>query len=122
MQQTAENLEKLRESVQRNEDGRAQLQSALLKLNDRLASLNERLEREHQMIFKLVDGRGMTGRAAGVEDVSVEHLRNLDMKLARLVDELAHGREEMTRELRNEIKMVSRTIAIAAGEPQSIRG
>ena len=116
MQQTAENLERLRESVQRNEDGRQMLQNTLSKLNDRLGSLNERLEQEHQMIFRLVEGRSVTGRGpAG--DPAVDHLRAVDAKLERLVEDISHGREQMTRELRNEIKLVTRTIAIAAGEP-----
>jgi len=118
IQQTAENLERLRETVQRSEDGRAQLQFALTKLNERLGALNDRLEEEHQMILRMVDARGGGVRGEG----AVEHLRNLDAKVERLLSDLGQGREQMTRELRNEIKMVSRTIAIAAGEPQSIRG
>ena len=114
LQQTAENLERLRESVQRNEDGRQLLQSALVKLNDRLGSLNDRLEQEHQLIFKLVEGRGHTARA----DPAADQLRSVDAKLERLVEDISLGREQMTRELRNEIKLVTRTIAIAAGEPQ----
>lgn len=120
IQQTAENLERLRETVQRSEDGRAQLQFALTKLNERLGALNDRLEEEHQMILRMVDARG-TGGGVRTEG-ALEHLRNLDVKVERLLSDLGQGREQMTRELRNEIKMVSRTIAIAAGEPQSIRG
>ena len=57
----------------------------------------------------------------GGGDAGPEHLRSIDMKLTRLLEEVSRGREDSTRELRNEIKLVSRTIAIAAGEPQSIR-
>lgn len=118
LQQTAENLERLRESVQRSEDGRQMLQNTLVKLNERLGSLNERLEQEHQLIFQLVEGRTTSSRNALGNDQSAEHLRSLDNKLERLVEDISHGREHMTRELRNEIKLVTRTIAIAAGEPQ----
>ena len=113
--QTAENLERLREAVQRSEDGRSQLQTALVKLNDRLGLLNERLEEEHRMIFRMVEGRGGSGLEHN--DGMVEQLRSMNNKLERLVGDVSSGRDEMTRELRNEIKMVSRTIAIAAGEP-----
>lgn len=118
LQQTAENLERLRESVQRGEDGRQMLQSTLSKLNERLGSLNDRLEQEHELIFKLVEGRTNGSRGGIANELAAEHLRSLDSRLERLVEDISHGREQMTRELRNEIKLVTRTIAIAAGEPQ----
>jgi hypothetical protein len=52
-----------------------------------------------------------------LDEQTRSHVRNLDLQLARLIDELRRGREDSTRELRNEIKMVSRVIAAAAGEP-----
>ena len=42
------------------------------------------------------------------------------MQLGRLTEEVARGRVELSRELRNEIKLVARTIAIVAGEPQVV--
>ena len=120
MQQTAENLEGLRESVQRSEETRGQLNTVLAQLGDQLGQLNHRLQREEENRLRgASDGHG---RASGVlDDASREHLRSLDQKLTRLMDDVARGREEATREIRGEIKQVSRTIAIAAGEPQSIR-
>jgi recombinational DNA repair ATPase RecF len=39
------------------------------------------------------------------------HIRNLDNHLSRLVEELSSGREDMIQQLRNEIKLLARTIA-----------
>jgi hypothetical protein len=50
-----------------------------------------------------------------------DHIRNTDVQLGRLLEEMVRGRGEISRELRNEIKLVARTIAIAAGEPQMAR-
>ncbi|MCB9944344.1 MAG: flagellar motor protein MotA [Geminicoccaceae bacterium] len=121
MQQTAENLENLRETVIRSEETRGQLNNVLYNLSERLGELNHRLQREHEARSRGGEGTPH-GADPGVAEATMEHMRNIDMKLTRLVDDLAFGREESVRELRNEIKLVSRTIAIAAGEPQSIRG
>jgi hypothetical protein len=44
------------------------------------------------------------------------HVRNLDLQLARLIEELSTGRSEIVQELRSEIRVLSRTIAAAASE------
>ena len=55
------------------------------------------------------------------DEISRHHLRNLDQHMARLIDEQHKGREQVLRELRSEIRLVTRTIAIAAGQPQAVR-
>jgi hypothetical protein len=39
------------------------------------------------------------------------HIRNLDVYLSRLLEELASGRDEIIKEVRSEIKLLARTIA-----------
>ncbi len=124
LQQTAENLENLESAMQRSEDGRSQLNGLLIGLNDQLGLLNERLERGQMVNERLLETQEAVGQhlirqaqSEGLDPASREHLRNLDIRLERAIDELSRGREEMTRELRQEIKLVSRTIALAAGEP-----
>jgi hypothetical protein len=58
--------------------------------------------------------------AGGLDQVTRDHIRNTDIQLGRLTDEIARGRVELSRELRNEIKLVARTIAIVAGDPQAV--
>ena len=59
-------------------------------------------------------------QAGGIDQTTRDHIRNTDLQLGRLVDEVGRGRVELSRELRNEIKLVARTIAIVAGEPQAV--
>ncbi len=55
----------------------------------------------------------------GFDDASRQHLRNMDIYLARMVEELAVGRVQSVQEIRSEIKLLARTIAALAEEAES---
>ena len=61
------------------------------------------------------------GDSNGVDETTRNHIRNMDVYLARILDETVQGRSQMTSELRSEIKMVARTIAAVAsgGDPSA---
>ena len=67
----------------------------------------------------LVQHLAQRADTGGLDQTTRDHIRNTDIQLGRLIDELSRGRAELSRELRNEIKLVARTIAIVAGEPQA---
>ena len=64
-------------------------------------------------------GRLVDSESGGFDEATRNHIRNMDVYLARILDETVPGRSQMTHELRSEIKMVARTIAAAA--PSSSR-
>jgi hypothetical protein len=119
LEQTAENLERLQATVARTEDGRQQLGQAVVQLNDRLGLLAERIEREQDGLRRLAEAQGALVEQLGrrppplLDEATREHLRATDLQLARTVEELVRLREE----LKAELKLVARTIALAAGEP-----
>lgn len=126
LQQTAENLENLEAAMQRSEDGRSQLSGLLIGLNDQLGQLNEHFERQRNVHERFLETQEAVGQFLArqsqtpvLDEPSREHLRNLDMRIGRLVEELSQGRAEMTRELKQEIKLVTKTIAFAAGDPSN---
>ena len=127
LQQTAENVDQLRHALDRSEHARSDLNTTLAVLNERLAMLHDQMRYEHETLDRLARSQQdlhqavARGSTVTLDEATREHIRGIDQRLARLTEELARGREESTRELRNEIKLVSRTIAIAAGEPQSLR-
>jgi hypothetical protein len=53
---------------------------------------------------------------SGIDDVSRAHLRNIDLHLQRLLAETEQGRMQSTAELRNDLKVLTRTIAALAEE------
>ena len=62
--------------------------------------------------------QGLSGADGGSIDADTKaSIRNLDRSLARMVDDVSHGRGEIIKEVRSEIKLLARTIAnIAEGD------
>lgn len=126
LQQTADNIDRLQQVVGRGESERGVLQSSIAQLNQNLASLGDRLGRDRELLERMVGSQqalvqhlAQRADTGGLDQTTRDHIRNTDLQLGRLIDELNHGRAELSRELRNEIKLVARTIAIVAGEPQA---
>ena len=129
LQQTAENLERMERALERAEAGRDKFQDQLGVLAQALVALGDRLEQDRRVLSQLAEVQrqlahrlGEEGRGLVLDEVTRRHLANIDLQLRRLCEELQRGRELTVRELRKEIKLVARTIAIAAGEPQAVAG
>ena len=54
----------------------------------------------------------------GLDEATRAHIRNLDVYVARLIEEMIAGREEIVRQVRSDIRMLARTIAAVADEPE----
>jgi len=90
LEQTAENLEGLQRIIARGEEGRTAGNSAVLALAEKLAVLAETLRDE-----------------AGTTQL----LRNIDASLQRMNMELAANQTRTSTELRQEVRLLARTIA-----------
>jgi hypothetical protein len=135
LQQTADNLDRLQHLLTRSEENRGDLQAAVGTLSQRLAALSDRLAQDQDLTERLLAGqqemlRQLAAQARAevphqpppaLDHATREHIRNTDVQLGRLIEEMTRGRHELSRELRNEIKLVARTIAIVAGEPEVVR-
>ena len=128
LQQTADNLDRLQQLMGRSESERSALHGGLVQLNHNLAAL-ERPARARAgdagAHGRQPAGAGPAARRSrrvggGLDSLTRDHIRNTDIQLGRLVEEVTRGRHELSRELRGEIKLVARTIAIVAGEPQAV--
>jgi hypothetical protein len=131
LEQTAENLENLQRAVARSEENQASIYSGLIALTERLTALGDQIATEQALLGRLIGSqeelRPIVARLVdgdnGMDEATRNHIRNMDVYLARLLDETVQGRSQMTHELRSEIKMVARTIAaVAAGEPRALSG
>ncbi len=126
LEQTAENLENLQSIMVRGEDGRAATSQALMTLTERMTVLTEQLRANNTLMRSIADaqdglGPAMTRLAESQADRSEGeamrgHLRNVEIYLARLLEEATQGRAQSTNDIRNEIKILTRTIAAIAEE------
>lgn len=123
LEQTAENLDNLQRTVATTEEGRRAANSGLLSLTERIATLTDQMRAEQQLLIRIGEGqlemRSLLARLAdansnALDEASRQHLRNMDIYLARLVEESSNGRVQSTQEIRSEIKLLARTIAALA--------
>ena len=125
LEQTAENLDSLQRTVATAEEGRRAANANLMALTERLSSLTDHMRAEQQLLLRLgenqLEVRNLLDRLAetaggGFDDASRQHLRNMDIYLARIVEESSNGRVQAVQEIRSEIKLLARTIAALAEE------
>jgi hypothetical protein len=132
LETTAANLESLQRTMTRGEEGRAVAAQSSAALVDRLGALADQMKAEQQLLLKLAEGqvdlRAVLTRLAdapraqgggGVDDATRGHIRNMDLALTRLVEESGTGRLQLTQDIRNEIRLLARTIAALAEEPRN---
>ena len=131
LEQTAESLENLQRVMARTEEGRAQGNHNFKLLADQMLTLTDQLRSEQQFMARLGDtqaemrqvltklGDLAAGGNFGLDANSRAHLRNIDARLGSLAEDLARGRDASVQDLRAEIKVLARTIAVAAGLERS---
>jgi hypothetical protein len=124
LEQTAENMEGLQRVLTRDEENRSQVNQAVLALNDRLGTLSDTMRANQHLMLRIAESQAALGPALhrlrdlqGGDDVSRNHLRNIEVYLQRLVTENEQGRSRATADLRNDLRLLTRTVA-ALAEPQ----
>jgi hypothetical protein len=132
LEQTAENMEGLQAILGRGEEGRIQANTAILSLTDRLGALSDTMRTNQQLMLRLAEAQMQLTpaiqRLADPHTKSAEHteamrahLRNIDIMVQRLLAESEQGRQQSTAELRNDLRVLTRTIAALAEEPRLAR-
>ena len=125
LEKTADSLDELQRTLARGEEQRATSSTNLMSLTERLATLTDHVSSEQDLMVKLVENQlemrpvlerlaAGASRQGGLDEPSRAHLRNLDVYVTRLLEELVSGREKSIAELRGEIKLLARTIAAVA--------
>ncbi len=118
LEQTAENMEGLQRILTRGEEGRVQANHALLTLNERLSLLADTMRTSQQLMLRIAETQTALGPALqrlgdmqGGDDIGHAHLRNIENTLQRLLMEAEQGRAASTAELRNDLRVLTRTVA-----------
>jgi hypothetical protein len=127
LEQTAENMENLQHILARGEDGRNQSSQAVLGLTERIATLSDTMRANQQLMLRIAESQQAIAPALARlgephaitnehDDIMRTHLRNIELYMQRLLAESEQGRQQSTAELRNEIRVLTRTIAALAEE------
>ncbi|MCG8508526.1 MAG: flagellar motor protein MotA [Rhodospirillales bacterium] len=126
LEQTAESLENLQRTLSRGEDERNLANANLTTLMEKLGTLTDHMRTEQTLMMKLAESQmemkpilmrlaeSAGARPETLDETTRTHIRNLDVYVARLLEELGTGREEIIQQLRSEIKLLARTIAAAS--------
>ncbi len=127
LEQTAENMENLQRILVRGEDGRVQANQAVMALTERIGTLSDTMRANQQLMLRIAETQAQLapalqrlGEKRGDEtsEASRGHLRTIEHTLQRLLTESEQGRAQSTSELRNDIRILTRTIAaLAEGQP-----
>ena len=130
LEQSAESLENLQRTLTRGEEHRISANDNLMALMEKLETLTDHMRTEQALMMRLAENqmemkpilsrlseinRPATGE---LDEATRAHIRNLDVYMARLVDDISAGREQIIQQVRSEIKLLARTIAAIADEAE----
>jgi len=128
LEQTADSLENLQRTLQRGEESRINANSGINELVEKLGTLTDQMKTEQNLMVRLAESQmeltpvltkiedtlARSAESGGAADDMRAHLRNIDVHLARLLEDTANGRTELVQEVRTEIRVLSRTLAAIA--------
>ena len=125
LEQTAESLENLQRTLARGQESRANADAGIHALTNKIETLTDQMRTEQALMKSLAETQvamkpilqqiadNASRSSGGVDDATQAHIRNLDVHVGRMVDELRTGRDDLVQQIRSEIKLLARTVAAA---------
>ena len=128
LEQTADSLDALQRILAKGEESRISANANIQGLAEKLGSLTDQMRAEQNLMIKLaeqqIEMKPVLQRLAeggSPSDDARSHLRVIEQHLTRLTEELSQGRLQAIQEIRNEIRLVARTIAASNAEAAPAR-
>ncbi|MBL93807.1 MAG: hypothetical protein CFH06_01293 [Alphaproteobacteria bacterium MarineAlpha3_Bin5] len=134
LEQTAESLERLQHTIARGEESRIAVNDQISLLNQKLEVLADHIRIEQSLMKNLAENqidikpilvnisdRINQGNDQSFDDATREHIRSIDLSLSRLANDLTNGRSEITSDIKNELRLLARTIAAGAETTGGLR-
>lgn len=128
--QLAEQLDQMQRQMRLQEETRQTQILTIDNLADKLGALAAQMKVEQELILKLANTQmrmeplfqqltdaAQTGRL-GIDDITRQHIRNMDTHIGRLADQAMLGRGEIITEMRHEIRLLGRTITALVQEDE----
>jgi len=123
LEQTAESLENLQRTLARGEESRITVDSHLHAVGDKVETLTDHMRTQQALMRSLAETQvelkpilaqlagGTTTGGGGMDEGTRMHIRNLDVHVTRLTEEMKNGREDAVQQIRSELKLLARVIA-----------
>jgi biopolymer transport protein ExbB/TolQ len=128
LEKTADSLDQLHHTISRGEGERNTVNQNLLALTESLSTLTDQMRTEQGVLLRLAETQsevknliarfGEQAAPSAMDDTTRGHIRNLDLRLEHLLNDVASGREYAVQEIRGEIRLLTRTIAAMAEESE----
>jgi len=129
LEKTADSLDQLHHTISRGEGERNTVNQNLLALTESLGTLTDQMRTEQGVLLRLAETQSevknliarlgeLGAPGGGMDDTTRTHIRNLDLRLEHLLNDVASGREYAVQEIRGEIRLLTRTIAAMAEESE----
>ncbi len=130
LEKTADSLDQLQHTFVRSEAERGAVDQKLGTLAERLGALTDQMHSGQDILVRLAETQSQMktvmaqlaeqGPASkGFDESTRIHIRNLDVRLEHLLNDLSTGREYSVQEIRGEIRLLTRTIAAMAEETET---
>ena len=126
-EQTAESLDRLQRVIVRNEDQRLDNSKSLVKMNDQISSVLNEIKGGNALLHKLLEtqNRLLNSTLATLPSEQTEtleatktHLKNIENTARLLLEDMRSGRDNSIDEIRQEIRLLARTIAALAEDTE----
>ena len=126
-EQTAESLDRLQRVIVRNEDQRQDNSKNLIKMNEHTALVLEEIKAGNDLLNQLLKSQSTVLDSISRSEPSSQtkalestksHLKKIENTAGLLLEEMRLGRDKSVDEIRQEIRLLARTIAALAEEQE----
>jgi len=126
-EQTAESLDRLQRVIVRNEDQRLANNKSLVKMNDQISSVLNEIKGGNALLHKLLETQNkllnstlatLPSEQTEILEATKTHLKNIENTAGLLLEDIRSGRDNSTDEVRQEIRLLARTIAALAEDTE----
>lgn len=104
LEQTAESVDALQRTLGRGEDERKNVADNFANLAEKMGAVADQIKNNQKLLSNF---------SGGIDDATKDHIRNLDVSMGRLIEESNQGNKQLIYELRSEIKILAKTVAMA---------
>ena len=104
LEQTAESVDALQRTMGRGEDERKNIADNFANLAEKMGAVADQIKNNQKLLSNF---------SGGIDDATKDHIRNLDISMGRLIEESNQGNKQLIYELRSEIKILAKTVAMA---------